>query len=94
MDVVVPFTMEFVAFGIGSGELILADFDSSWIRVPVEFRVYLQTGFCGRRGDKRNDSLMVDERTATPVHCDVREQAVFNLVPLRRSRWKMTNRDR
>ena len=45
------------------------------------------------RADETDDGREVDERRAAPVHRDVPEQAVLDLVPLARARREVTDRD-
>ena len=40
-----------------------------------------------------HDRLVIDQRTAAPVFGDMAEQPMLDLVPFRRSRWKMRHAD-
>src|SRR5215470_17627441 len=55
--------------------------------------VHAQALLGGRGADEFDDNLVAGERTPTPVHSDVREETMFDLVPLARARWQVTDRD-
>jgi hypothetical protein len=44
----------------------------------------VQAGVAVRRSDEADDGREVDQRGAAPVHGDVGEQAMLDLVPLAR----------
>jgi len=48
----------------------------------IQFRTNLESLLGDGVSDEVNDDLMTDERPASPVLCDVAEQAMFNFVPL------------
>ena len=58
----------------------------SWSEnVGIEFAAHFEADLGRRRGDQLDDRLMSDERLATSVHGDEREQAMLVLVPLARA---------
>ena len=63
------------------------------VRAAIEFRPDAQTGPTVGRSNQAHDGGEVHERRAAPVHRDVREQPVLDLVPLARARRKVTHRD-
>ena len=76
-----------VHFGLG-------DLDAAGVGLGVGFGVDGQSG-AGRGGaDEVDDDLMAGERGASPVHRDVGEQAVLDLVPLARAGREVADGDR
>ena len=59
------------------------------LQVPVD----TQTGPAVRRSNQAHDRREVDERRAAPIHRDVGEQAVLDLVPLTGAGREVTHRD-
>src|SRR5512147_295566 len=70
--------------------------DSNLARVPlgVQFAPDLQARRSPRIGDQVHDCGVSQQRPASPVLADEREQAMFDLVPLARSRRQVTDVDR
>jgi hypothetical protein len=75
------------------GELGGGDFDADRVVAVVAFGVDLEPGARGRAGDEVHDDLVTLEWLATPVTRDRNEEAMFNLVPLRRAGREVTHRD-
>ena len=96
MEGVVPVSVECVrlklwANGVHFG---LGDLDPSRVGLGVGFGVHGQSG-AGRGGaDEVDDDLMAGEWAASPVHRDVGEQAVLDLVPLARTGREVADGDR
>src|SRR6266516_218746 len=63
-----------------------------WIDTCVQFGLYLEAFARGCGANEFDNHLMADQRTPTPVHADMRKQSMFNLIPLARAGWQMTNR--
>ena len=67
--------------------------DSGWVSSLVELGLYPQPGSCSSIAYQVDNRLEGTQRLASPVPRDVAEQAVFNLVPLARARWEVTDSD-
>ena len=63
------------------GDLGVGDFDAFGIFVFIQFGAHFEAGLGRRCCDELDDDLMADERFATPVSSDEREQAMLDLVP-------------
>src|SRR5512135_1121861 len=74
-------------------KLLLRHLDLRWIRPRVQSGLDLQARRRSRRRDQLDDYLMAHQRPAAPVHRDVREQAVLDLVPLAGARREVADRD-
>src|SRR5437870_3787657 len=83
LDEVVPLRVELVARDVERVELGFCDADLGGVGALVEAGVDLQAGAGRCCGDEVDDRLQGDQRLASPVHRDEREQAVLDLVPLR-----------
>src|SRR5215210_3256947 len=66
--------------------------DTGRVGPAVEFRADVQAGAAVGRADQADDGREIDERGAPPVHRDMREQAMLDLVPLARARREVTHR--
>ena len=85
--------MKTCLFDLQFRHFLLVDASSSRIASLVELAHHRQTlAGCGPR-DQVYNRLVTRQWLATPIDTDEREQAVFNLVPLARSRRKMANRN-
>src|SRR5258708_4208400 len=75
------------------GELFVGDLDPQ--RISMVVNVGLDSKPAGRAdvADQIDDDGPADQRPAMPIFRDMAEHAVFNLVPLARSGWKMADRD-
>jgi hypothetical protein len=81
---VVPVAVPVVAGQRQGGHLPVADLDAGGIGAGVQLRADPQPGAGGGGCDGLHDDLMAGQRPAAPVHRDVGEQPVLDLVPLRR----------
>ena len=73
------------------GHLSICDLYSCRIGVRVEIALHGQACPGGRAGDEVDDDFMADQRPASPVLADKREQPVFDLVPFTRARRKVAD---
>ena len=96
-DWVVPFAVEVVAgqdaFGFKVFHLLVGDLDACGIGRPVEFGVHGQPGVGGGRGDGLDDHFVAGQWSAAPVHRDVGEQSMLDLVPLAGARRQVAHGD-
>ena len=60
--------------------LLVGDPHAERVLILIEFGVHSQAGLRGRAGDGVHDDFVTGQRPASPVHRDVREQTVLNLV--------------
>src|SRR6266576_5230044 len=78
--------MECIALDVERLHLGIADFDAFLVGRAIERALDFQAGF-GRRGsDQLDDRHAIDEWSPAPSLGDVAEQAMLDLVPLRRAR--------
>jgi hypothetical protein len=75
------------------GHLLIGDLDSGGIAVRIELAFHYQTRLCCGRSDEVDDDFMTDQRLASPVLADEREQTVFDFVPFAGTRWEVTDRN-
>ena len=61
------------------------------VLAAIESCFHAESGLRCRRANQGNDGFPADERTTTPVLCDVGEEPVLDLIPLARSWWKVTD---
>src|ERR1700677_4155957 len=85
LDGVIPFGMERIAFDVERRHFCIADLDAFFIGVGVEFAADGQARLGRGRGDQLDDRRLTRERPTAPVLGDMAEQAVLDLVPLRRA---------
>ena len=74
-------------------DVLLGVLDAGGVRVGVEFTVDGQSGGRGGVADQVDDDLVGFQWPAAPVHGDLGEQPVLDLVPLAGSRWEVADRD-
>jgi len=72
--------------------LLVAHSDLRGVLSIVEFRFHSQARFRCRGSDQVDDNAMACQRPPPPVHGDVIEQAVLDLVPLACPRREVANR--
>jgi hypothetical protein len=75
-------TGEGVAADRQRGHLCAGDLDSGGMGVVVQAGLHGQAGAGGGPGDAVDDHVIAGQRPAAPVHRDVGEQPVLDLVPL------------
>ena len=75
-------------------QLGIGDGDPTRVLAGVELRPDAESGPTVRRANQAHDRGQVDERCTAPIHVDVRERPMLDLVPLARARRKVTDRDR
>src|ERR1700687_3864745 len=78
--------MEFIALYVERLHLGIADFDALFVGRGVERALNFQAGFGRRRSNQLDYGHAIDEWSPAPSLRDVAEQAVLDLIPLRRSR--------
>ena len=71
-----------MAFEAHARQLRVGHGDAGGVRPAIEFGTDAQAGAAMRRPDEADDGRDVHERRAPPIHRDVREEAVLDLVPL------------
>src|SRR5260221_2800573 len=91
MDRVVPIAVEVVTLKRQGFKDMLGNFLFGLIVPGIELGAYAESCARCRVGDKVDDDLMTHKRSSTPVLRNVRKEPVLNLVPLARSRWKVTD---
>ena len=92
-DRVVPLAVEVIALDADLLHLLVRHLDPFRIAVVVELALHPQA-FPGRgRCNEVDDHLVTNQWLAAPVLTDKREQAMLNLVPLARPRWKVAYRN-
>ena len=78
--------MEFIALDVERFHLGIADFDALFVGRGIESALDFQAGFGLRRSNQLDDGHPIDEWSPAPSLRDVAEQAVLDLIPLRRAR--------
>jgi hypothetical protein len=85
--------MKLVSSEMEFGHLLVGHLQPRRILVGVELAFHRQAGGGGSGCNKVDDDFMTDERLASPVLADEREQPMFDLVPLARAWWEVRDRD-
>jgi len=85
-DGVVPLAVEIMGTQSDSLHLLLRDLDLGRVAPCIQTGLDLQARRRRRRGDQLDNDLVAHQRPTTPVHRDVREQPMLDLVPLTRAR--------
>ena len=80
--------MECIALDVERPHLGIADLDALLVGFGIERACDFQTRLCRGRRDQLDDGHAIRERPAAPCLGDVAEQAVLDLVPLRRA-WRI-----
>src|SRR5512135_298206 len=92
-DGVIPLPMECVSSQVDLPHLFLRDLDPRGIDTLIKFACDLQTRLGRRRCNQIDDRLVTDQRLASPVLADEREEPMLDLVPLARPWRQVTHRD-
>ncbi len=92
-DGVVPGAVRVVVLDRQAPQLGLADRDAQGVAPGVEFGFDPQSAAGLRRRDGVDDDFVAGQRAAPPVHRDVGEESVLDLVPLRGARREVTDSD-
>lgn len=79
--------------GCDGVHLLLRDLDAAGVGVGVGLGVHGQAGASGRGSDEVHDYFVAGQRAPSPVHRDVREQPVFDLVPFAGAGWEVADGD-
>src|SRR5665213_2995117 len=85
--------MELLSMEVHGGQVGVGDTDLRGVLAVIETGVDLEAGGGRGRAVEVDDRLPRDQRLPAPVHRDVREQAVLDPVPLRRSRRQVADVD-
>jgi hypothetical protein len=75
------------------GELIIGNTSTGGVLIAIQLTSDKESRLGGRGSNEIYDHFMAQQRLASPVLCNGREQAVLDLVPFAGSRWKVTHRD-
>src|SRR5712691_1106204 len=78
--------MECVAMDVERLHLGIADFDALFVGRGIERALDFQAGFGRCRSNQLDYGQTIDEWSPAPSLRDVAEQAVLDLIPLRRAR--------
>ena len=78
--------MECVALDVEHLHLGIADFDALFVGCGIEGALDFQASFGRRRSNQLDHGHAIDEWPPAPSLRDVAEQAVLDLIPLRRAR--------
>jgi hypothetical protein len=90
---VVPLAVKRVGLEVDLSDLLVGDAAPLGVATVVDLASHAQTGLRRGRRDEAHDDLMGDQRLASPVLRDEREEAVLDLVPLARTRRQVTHGD-
>ena len=91
LDRIVPLPVKVMRVQVHACQFLIFDLHLGGITLRVEGRPDTQTLLrCGRSDPVDND-LVTDQGPTPPIHGDVREQPMLDLVPLAGPRWIMTN---
>src|SRR5262245_66397514 len=85
--------MKLVAREADGGHLRVGDGHAVGIAVPIDLRSDAKARVTVRGSNQADNDSETDQRGPAPVHRDVREEAMFDLVPLARSRRRVTHGD-
>src|SRR4051794_4529803 len=80
--------------GLECLHLLVWDLDTFGVGGFVGFGVDAESGAGGGGADGLDDHFVAGQRPPAPVHGDVEEQPVLDLVPLRGTRWEVADGDR
>jgi len=85
--------MKLVALEADGGYLGIGDGHAIGIALAIDLGSDAETRSTVRRGNQADNGRETHERGPAPVHRDVGEEAMFDLVPLARPRWEVTDGD-
>ena len=91
---VIPVTVEAMPCEAYGGHLGVCQRDPARIVAAIQLGSDAQPRSAVRRANQAYDGREVHERGPSPVHGDVGEQAMLDLIPLARARRKVAHRDR
>src|SRR5947207_3178905 len=83
--------MEVIAFQGKAFHLGFGDFNSSGVLLLIKARLDAQALLSSGASNELDNRLKAGQWAAPPVLRDVTEEAVFDLVPLARSRWEVAD---
>src|SRR5439155_25042793 len=85
--------MKRVTLHVDGRHLRVGDRDTVGIVPAIELRSNAEARPMVRRGNQTDDGGETHKRFPAPVHRDMREEAMFDLVPLARPWWEVTDGD-
>ena len=85
--------MKFGLCQVNRFQFIITYSNAFWIDVGIQFGIDGQAALSGRVSDEIDDDLMADQWLSTPVHADVTEHAMLNLIPFARAWREVTDGD-
>src|SRR5262245_18238211 len=85
--------MKGVSLETDGGHLRVGDGYAIDIAPAIELRSDAEARSTVGRGNQADNGGETDERCTAPDHCYVREEPMFDLVPLARPRWEVTHRN-
>src|SRR3990172_1820734 len=93
IDRVIPVSVKFMFLYFHFFQLSIWYFDSFWISFGVQLTTDFQPFFCFRGSNQVHDGGAVDKWFSSPVLCDERKHAMFDLVPFTCPGREVANRD-
>src|SRR5512135_289856 len=91
LDRIVPLPVKVMRVQVHACQFLIFDLHLDGITLRVEGRPDTQTPLRCCRSDQIDDDLVTDQGPAPPIHRDVREQTMLDLVPLAGPWGIMTN---
>ncbi len=91
MNRVIPVAMKSMPFEPDPRRLRIGDRHASGIPAAIDLGTDPQPGRAVRGADEAHDGREIHQRGPTPVHGDVREQPMFDPVPLARAGREVTD---
>ena len=85
--------MEFSLYQVDCFQFLITYSNAFGIDVGIQFGTDGQTALSGRVSDEIDDDLMADQWLSTPVHADVAEHTMLNLIPFARAWREVTDRN-
>ena len=74
-------------------QFLITNANAFWVEVGVQFGADGQPALGGRAANEIDDDFVADQWPAPPVHADVAEHAMFDLIPLARAGREVADRD-
>ena len=92
-DRVVPLAMEAVPLKPDLRHLLIGDGHTTWVPLPIDLGPDAQAGPAARRADLAHYGRQIYQRDSAPVHGNVREEPMLNLVPFAGAEREVTDGD-
>lgn len=74
--------MKVCFFEIDGSQLLIADTKALFVKIGIQFSRDRQSVSRGRAANEIDNDFMAGQRLPPPVHADIAEHAMFDLVPL------------